>query len=270
MSQQHLQTFYLLPLQTFENPPVVAPELPKSQPQGLTLSDFLLEFQISNSDEGVEEMPVVPPHCSTFQQIFPQPADISRVQLDFVLKEVVTQSKEEDNIDSLATFVASIPPELSGVTEYLLAVKALVYYEKKDYLEVFNLLESNKFTEIPWEPLQRLWFDARYDYESVLKGRKLGAVDKYRVRKKYPLPLSISDGSGTCLFGVNRDLFTPQVRRILWDHYHREKFPDTTLKILIAKTSGLTFAQVNNWFKNRRQRDRMAMNKKRAVNYRKI
>ena len=265
--QQHLQAFYLLPLQTLENQTLEKQTLekpipPAKPPRGITLHSYLHEFQVAL--ESGEEVPTVPPECSSFQQVFPQPADISRNQLDFVLKQVVLQTK--DDTDSLARFVASIPQELSGVTEYLLAVKVMVSFNSKNYPDVFDILESNNFTEIPWEPLQRLWFEARYDYETVVKGRKLGAVDKYRVRKKYPLPVSISDGSGSCLFGVNRDLFTPQVRRVLWDHYHRNKFPDTTLKILIAKQSGLTFAQVNNWFKNRRQRDRMAMNKKRIYN----
>jgi hypothetical protein len=248
--------------------PMPFEKLPKaSKSQGLTLSEFLLGYEVSPTEEGCsEDMPTVPPDCTSFEQVFPQPADISRKQLDYVLKEVVSQSK--DDVETLVKFVDSIPPELSGVTEYLLAVKAMINYKTKNYLDLFNILESNRFTEVPWEPLQRLWFDARYAHETLVKGRKLGAVDKYRVRKRYPLPLSISDGSGTSLFGVNRDLFTPQVRRILWDHYHREKFPDTSLKIHIAKTSGLTFAQVNNWFKNRRQRDRMAMNKKRAMDCR--
>ena len=205
-------------------------------------------------------MPTVPPDCSSFHQVFPKPAKISRTQLNFALKQVLSQTK--DNVENLAEFIESIPPALSGVTEYLMAVKAMVYFKKKNTMEVIRILESTKFREIPWEPLQRLWFEAQYEHEEQLKGRKLGAVDKYRVRKKWPIPPTISDGTGTCLVGVNRDLFTPQCRRILWDYYHIEKFPDTTLKIIIAKRSGLTFAQVNNWFKNRRQRDRLARSKK--------
>ena len=276
LRQQQLQTFYFLPLQQSVSQSQLLPTLehdtpsdiiPSTQPhvlpaksQGITLTDFLLNFEISEKDGDGESMPTVPPDCSSFHQVFAKPANISRTQLNFALKQVLSQTK--DNVENLAEFIESIPPALSGVTEYLMAIKAMVYFKKKNTMEVIRILESTKFREIPWEPLQRLWFEAQYEHEEQLKGRKLGAVDKYRVRKKWPIPPTISDGTGTCLVGVNRDLFTPQCRRILWDYYHIEKFPDTTLKIIIAKRSGLTFAQVNNWFKNRRQRDRLARSKK--------
>ena len=220
----------------------------------------MLDFELPEKEGDDENMPSVPADCCSFQEVFPQPANISRTQLNYVLKQVVSQTK--GNVENLAKFIDSIPPALSGVTEYLLAVKAMVNFKQKNTMEVIRILESTKFREIPWEPLQRLWYAVQYEHEERFKGRKLGAVDKYRVRKKWPLPPSISDESGTCLFGSNRDSFTPKVRRILWDHYHLEKFPDNALKILIAKRSGLTFHQVNNWFKNRRQRDRLARSKK--------
>nr|ADO22665.1 SIX class homeobox transcription factor SIX32b [Mnemiopsis leidyi] len=273
LSQEQLQTLYLLPLQSagsrpqalttrqqnipttlIEPIPTTLPSALPAKSQGeLALTEFLLDFELPEKEGDVENMPSVPADCCSFHEVFPQPANISRTQLNYVLKQVVSQTK--GNVENLAKFIDSIPPALSGVTEYLLAVKAMVNFKQKNTMEVIRILESTKFREIPWEPLQRLWYAVQYEHEERFKGRKLGAVDKYRVRKKWPLPPSISDESGTCLFGSNRDSFTPKVRRILWDHYHLEKFPDNALKILIAKRSGLTFHQVNNWFKNRRQRD---------------
>ena len=42
--------------------------------------------------------------------------------------------------------------------------------------------------------MQKLYLDARYRESEELKGRKLGAVDKYRIRKKFKFPRTIWDG----------------------------------------------------------------------------
>ena len=39
-----------------------------------------------------------------------------------------------------------------------------------------------------------MWLEAHYQEAEKLRGRPLGPVDKYRVRKKYPLPRTIWDG----------------------------------------------------------------------------
>ena len=44
---------------------------------------------------------------------------------------------------------------------------------------------------------QNLWLKAHYLEAEKLRGRPLGAVGKYRVRRKFPLPRTIWDGEET-------------------------------------------------------------------------
>jgi homeobox protein SIX4 len=77
-----------------------------------------------------------------------------------------------------------------------------------------------------------------------------GAVDKYRIRRKHPLPRTIWDGEETIY------CFKEKSRQALKDCYRRNFYPTPDEKRNLAKKTGLTLTQVSNWFKNRRQRDR--------------
>ena len=44
---------------------------------------------------------------------------------------------------------------------------------------------------------QMLWMKAHYIEAEKLRGRPLGAVGKYRIRRKFPLPRTIWDGEET-------------------------------------------------------------------------
>lgn len=98
--------------------------------------------------------------------------------------------------------------------------------------------------------LQQLWFKAHYLEAEKIRGRTLGAVDKYRLRKKYPLPKTIWDGEETVY------CFKEKSRNALKDCYLKNRYPTPDEKRDLARRTGLTLTQVSNWFKNRRQRDR--------------
>lgn len=83
-----------------------------------------------------------------------------------------------------------------------------------------------------------------------VRGRPLGAVDKYRLRRKFPLPSSIWDGEQTVY------CFKERSRRALKDCFAVKRYPTSEEKRLLAEQTGLTLTQIGNWFKNRRQRDR--------------
>ena len=85
-----------------------------------------------------------------------------------------------------------------------------------------------------------------------IRGRPLGAVGKYRVRRKFPLPRSIWDGEETSY------CFKEKSRHVLRDWYIHNPYPSPREKRELADRTGLTVTQVSNWFKNRRQRDRAA------------
>lgn len=86
-----------------------------------------------------------------------------------------------------------------------------------------------------------------------------GPVDKYRVRKKFPLPRTIWDGE------QKTHCFKERTRSLLREWYLQDPYPNPTKKRELASATGLTPTQVGNWFKNRRQRDRAAAQKNRWV-----
>lgn len=89
--------------------------------------------------------------------------------------------------------------------------------------------------------------------------RCIGPVDKYRVRKKFPLPRTIWDGE------QKTHCFKERTRSLLREWYLQDPYPNPTKKRELAQATGLTPTQVGNWFKNRRQRDRAAAAKNRLV-----
>lgn len=144
--------------------------------------------------------------------------------------------------------------------------------------ELYAILERHKFTKTSHGKLQAMWLEAHYHEAEKLRGRpvnfekrrffnsfliflefisQLGPVDKYRVRKKFPLPRTIWDGE------QKTHCFKERTRSLLREWYLQDPYPNPTKKRELASATGLTPTQVGNWFKNRRQRDRAAAQKNR-------
>ncbi|XP_056631492.1 homeobox protein six1-like [Diorhabda sublineata] len=159
--------------------------------------------------------------------------------------------QQRGDLEKLATFLWSLPPsELLRSNESILRARAAVAFHRGAYHELYSILESHAF-HARWHPeLQVLWYNAHYNEAEKIRGRPLGAVDKYRLRKKYPLPKTIWDGEETVY------CFKERSRNALKDCYSRNRYPTPDEKRALAKRTGLTLTQVSNWFKNRRQRDR--------------
>ncbi|XP_009633971.1 homeobox protein SIX3 [Egretta garzetta] len=104
-----------------------------------------------------------------------------------------------------------------------------------------------------------MWLEAHYQEAEKLRGRPLGPVDKYRVRKKFPLPRTIWDGE------QKTHCFKERTRSLLREWYLQDPYPNPSKKRELAQATGLTPTQVGNWFKNRRQRDRAAAAKNRVA-----
>lgn len=128
--------------------------------------------------------------------------------------------------------------------------RAAVAFDRKSYHELYSILESNPFSPRHHADLQQMWWQSHYKEAEKVRGRALGAVDKYRLRKKYPLPKTIWDGEETVY------CFKEKSRNALKESYKKNKYPTQDEKKKLAKETGLTLTQVSNWFKNRRQRDR--------------
>ncbi|XP_015675384.1 homeobox protein SIX4 [Protobothrops mucrosquamatus] len=155
------------------------------------------------------------------------------------------------NLDRLARFLWSLPQsDLLRGNESLLKARALVAFHQGLYAELYGILESHSFDAANHPLLQELWYKARYTEAERARGRALGAVDKYRLRRKFPLPRTIWDGEETVY------CFKEKSRNALKELYKQNRYPSPAEKRNLAKITGLSLTQVSNWFKNRRQRDR--------------
>ncbi|XP_043942665.1 homeobox protein six1-like [Protopterus annectens] len=162
------------------------------------------------------------------------------------------------NIERLGRFLWSLPAcDHLHKNESVLKAKAVVAFHRGNFRELYKILESYQFSPHNHPKLQQLWLKAHYVEAEKLRGRPLGAVGKYRVRRKFPLPRSIWDGEETSY------CFKEKSRSILREWYLHNPYPSPREKRELAEATGLTTTQVSNWFKNRRQRDRAAESKER-------
>ncbi|PAA64309.1 hypothetical protein BOX15_Mlig030408g1 [Macrostomum lignano] len=161
--------------------------------------------------------------------------------------------RSSGDMDRLSRLIWSLPPcEQLHRNESVLTAKAYVASHRENYKELYRILESHNFSPRLHPQLQALWLNAHYREEEKVKGRPLGAVAKYRVRRKFPLPRTIWDGEETSY------CFKEKSRQVLREWYAHNPYPSPREKKELAEETGLTTTQVSNWFKNRRQRDRAA------------
>ncbi|CAL1270270.1 unnamed protein product [Larinioides sclopetarius] len=187
--------------------------------------------------------------------------------LNFSINQVaaVCETLEESgDIERLGRFLWSLPvahPNCAELNknESVLRARALVAFHTGNFRELYGILESHRFTKVSHSKLQAMWLEAHYQEAEKLRGRPLGPVDKYRVRKKYPLPRTIWDGE------QKTHCFKERTRSLLREWYLQDPYPNPTKKKELAQATGLTPTQVGNWFKNRRQRDRAAAAKNRVT-----
>ncbi|XP_071786908.1 uncharacterized protein [Asterias amurensis] len=155
------------------------------------------------------------------------------------------------NMERLARFLWTLPSDESlQSNETVLRARAAVSYHRGNFKEMYSILQSYSFNSAFHPELQDLWYRGHYGEAEKSRGRGLGAVDKYRIRRKFPLPRTIWDGEETVY------CFKEKSRKMLKECYRMNKYPTPEEKRNLAKVTGLTLTQVSNWFKNRRQRDR--------------
>jgi homeobox protein SIX3/6 len=175
--------------------------------------------------------------------------------------QVCETLEESGDIDRLARFIwsLSVIPGSNLLTQHesIIRARAIVAFQQNNYRELYTLLENYKFTRDSHPKLQAMWMEAHYQEAEKLRGRPLGPVDKYRVRKKFPLPRTIWDGE------QKTHCFKERTRGLLREWYLQDPYPNPAKKRELAQATGLTPTQVGNWFKNRRQRDRAAAAKNR-------
>lgn len=159
--------------------------------------------------------------------------------------------KQKEDFHKLEHFLKALPPDdYNSDTENIVMARAYIAFYRNNYKEMFSLLESRTFSSCNHKSLQNIWYMAHYAEAEKIRGRSLGAVDKYRIRRKYPLPMTIWDGEEMVY------CFKEKSRKALKDCYKTNRYPTPDEKRELAKMTGLSVIQVSNWFKNRRQRDR--------------
>ncbi|XP_018023518.1 protein Optix [Hyalella azteca] len=170
--------------------------------------------------------------------------------------------EESGDIERLGRFLWSLPvahPHLKDLNKHeaVVRARALVAFHLGNFRELYALVECNRFSRASFPRLQALWLEAHYQEAERLRGRPLGPVDKYRVRKKFPFPRTIWDGE------QKSHCFKERTRTLLREAYLQDPYPNPSRKRELAQATTLTPTQVGNWFKNRRQRDRAAAIKNR-------
>ncbi|XP_053176217.1 SIX homeobox 9 [Scomber japonicus] len=158
-------------------------------------------------------------------------------------------------MDRLAGFLRTLPSltassSCPGELESVLKAKAAVAFHQGCFTDLYTLLEGFPFSSRSHPLLQQLWLRAHYMEAEKQRGRPLGAVGKYRVRRKFPLPHTIWDGEETSY------CFKEKSRSLLREWYRHKPYPSNRERRELAAATDLTTTQVSNWFKNRRQRDR--------------
>ncbi|CAI4223002.1 unnamed protein product [Auanema sp. JU1783] len=184
----------------------------------------------------------------------PSSPTTSNLSTDQIIK-TCERLEEAGEIDQLARFLWSLPPAQAqevATNEIVLRCRALVCFHMGNFRELYSILENHKFSISNHQKLQAMWMEAHYQEAEKLRGRPLGPVDKYRVRKKYPMPRTIWDGE------QKTHCFKERTRTLLREWYLKDPYPNPSKKKELATATGLTAMQVGNWFKNRRQRDRAA------------
>ena len=164
--------------------------------------------------------------------------------------------QQQGHIDRLAAFLWTLPAcEEFQKHECVLKAKAIIAFHQGNFRELYNIIENNTFSTQHHPKLQELWLQAHYIEAERIRRKPLGAVGKYRIRRKFPLPRTIWDGEETSY------CFKEKSRAVLRQWYTQNPYPSPSDKRELAELTGLTTTQVSNWFKNRRQRDRAAESK---------
>ena len=107
--------------------------------------------------------------------------------------------EDSGDIERLARFLWSLPIapatlEALSKMESVLRSQAIVAYHTGNFRDLYYILENHRFSRESHSKLQMMWLEAHYVEAERMRGRSLGPVDKYRVRKKFPLPRTIWDG----------------------------------------------------------------------------
>ena len=104
--------------------------------------------------------------------------------------------EKNGELDRLSRFLWSLPYSVREISasEPIAVFRAVAAFHTGDFHELYRILEERHFSEIFHVKLQHLWFKARYMVAQKCRAKSLDAVAKYRIRRKFPSPRTISSG----------------------------------------------------------------------------
>ncbi|MGH0146330.1 UNVERIFIED_CONTAM: hypothetical protein FKN15_008069 [Acipenser sinensis] len=152
--------------------------------------------------------------------------------------------EETGDIERLGRFLWSLPTPVPGSAsdalnrhESVMRARALVAFHSGNFEALYQILQNHRFTRDSHGKLQALWLDAHYREAERLRGRPLGPVEKYRIRKKFPLPHTIWDGE------QKTHCFKERTQSMLREWYLQDPYPNPSRKRHLAQATGLTPTQ---------------------------
>ncbi|CAH8472797.1 unnamed protein product [Heterobilharzia americana] len=180
------------------------------------------------------------------------------LQIDFTINqiecicEVLFTNRKTDQLKSFLFRISKNP--VYYTSEVIMKCRALILFIDEQFTDLFKILKSFPFSFNNHHEMQSLWYQAHYRQLEKSRGHLLNAVGKYRLRKRFPPPRTIWDGDEVTYY------FKDKSRNYLTEQFENNPYPSIVEKQMLAKNTGLTLTQVSNWFKNRRQRDRLLNN----------
>ena len=129
-----------------------------------------------------------------------------------------------------------------------LAAQFLV--SNNQFAQFFEFVTTSQFRRQDHAGVQQLWQHCLYTQHAASKTTPLTAVDRHRLRKRFPFPGSIWNGEST---SYNRK---QSARRALAQAFELDQYPGNDHKKQLAEMCEMDYLQVCNWFKNRRMREK--------------
>nr|CAH8823550.1 unnamed protein product [Trichobilharzia regenti] len=169
-------------------------------------------------------------------------------QIECICEVLFTSRK----IEQLRAFLLKISTSsMYSTSETIMKCRALMLFIDEKFIDLFKILKNFSFSAYNHYAMQHLWYQAHYRQIEKSRGCLLNAVGKYRVRKRFPPPRTIWDGDEVTYS------FKDKSRHYLTEQFTHNPYPSIVEKHALARHTGLTLTQVSNWFKNRRQRERL-------------
>ena len=115
-----------------------------------------------------------------------------------------SQLPDRSNDDYSSNIEWSLPAcDQIPKNESVLKAKALTALHQGNFHELYSIIENNNFTPESHSEMQQLWLQAHYIEVERARGKPLNSMDKYRIRRKFPLPSTIWDGEEIC-YGIKK------------------------------------------------------------------